>query len=97
MQTVTLIFMPICEEHKTTASSPTSYVVVLPGAGPHGLQSPRRYQTIDDLCEHITEQLRPGESFDLEGLRTALSRREKYAVLVDIELAGRVASLKRPA
>ena len=93
MQTVTLIFMPICEEHKTTASSPTSYVVVLP----HGLQLPRRYQTIDDLCAHITEQLRPGESFDLEGLRTALSRREKYAVLVDIELAGRVASLKRPA
>jgi hypothetical protein len=92
MQTVILMVQPFYEENEVTASAPTSYGVILSEAKPYGLQSPYKHRTIDDLCEHITAQLRQGESFDLAGLRGALSRREMYASPLDKELAIRIAT-----
>lgn len=92
MLMVTLMAQPFYEVSEGTVSAPTSYGIILPGAEPYGLQHPYRHHTIDDLCEHITAQLGQGESFDLEGLRAALTKREIYAVSVDMELAIRIAS-----
>jgi hypothetical protein len=92
MLIVTLMAQPFYEVNEGAVSAPTSYGIILLGAEPYGLQHPYRHQTIDDLCEHITAQLGPGESFDLQGLRAALLRREVYTVSVEKELAIRIAS-----
>jgi hypothetical protein len=88
-----LMFLPLCKKDETgTVSEPSAYAVIREKAKPYGLQSPYRHPTIDDLCEHVTAQLHQDESFDLEALRAALSRREIYAVSVDMDLATRFAS-----
>jgi hypothetical protein len=89
MEMVTVMFLSLCEkDEEGNESEPNAYAVILP----YGLQCPFRHPTIEDLCTHITAQLHQGETFDLEGLRAALSRREKYALSVDKDLAARLAS-----
>ena len=93
MEVEILMFLPLCQKDKKgTVSEPSGYAVIREKAKPYGLQSPYRHATMEGLCEHITAQLHQGESFDLEALRAALSRREPHAVLVDREFAISIAS-----
>jgi hypothetical protein len=93
MEVEILMFLPLCQKDKKgTVSEPSGYAVIREKAKPYGLQSPYRHATMEGLCEHITAQLHQGESFDLEALRAALSRREMYAVSVDRDIADRFAS-----
>lgn len=89
MEEEILGFQPLYESNEEgTVSDPSAYAVIRE----KGLQLPYRHPTIEGLCEHITAKLGHGESFDLEALRAALSRREMYAVSVDGDLANRLAS-----
>jgi hypothetical protein len=88
-----LLFQPLCEkDEEGTAGEPWAYAVIRESAEPYGLQCPYKYPTIEDLCEHIIAQLHKDESFDLEALRAALSKKKIYAVLVETNLAHRIAS-----
>jgi hypothetical protein len=88
----TIVFQPFYEKNSDgKVSEPSAYAVMRRISEPHGLQYPLRFQTMEELFEHITAQLQ-SELFDFNPLRVALFRRKTYAVSVDSDLASRLVS-----